>query len=172
MNIDDMDWGIKQILGVSNHSETNQKQSLLSKPLTQKQYNFAVNYVKNGFDAHKAAIDAGYSYHTAKTQGISILSNTGVKQIVDKAYQKAEKKIVNTLGITFVWKMKRLKAIVEQYIPVDGTYLKGHEVKVGIQALSEMNKMQGDYAPDKRLNLTVDATSTKMKEVRKIYDAY
>lgn len=167
-----MDWEIKDILLGKNHNLVNSNQSLLSKPLTQKQYSFAVNYVKNGFDAHKAAIEAGYTYHTAKTMTQSLLSNDGVKKIVDKAYQKVETKIINTLGITFMWKLKRLKEVVEQYIPIDGSKLKGHEVKVGLQALSEMNKMMGDYAPDKRLNLTVDATQSKMKEVRKIYDDY
>lgn len=171
MSIDDMDWSIKEILVGNNPISIHTKQHLV-KPLTQKQYDFAVNYVKNGFNAHQAAIDAGYTKSTAQTH--NILSNPGVQQIVDKAYQKVEKKIVNTLGITFMWKLKRLKEVVEQYIPIDGTEFKGRstDVKVGLQALSEMNKMMGDYAPDKRLNLTVDATSSKMKEVRKIYEDY
>ena len=171
MNIDDMDWGIKQILGGNNHIDHSLTSPLASKPLTQKQYDFVLNYIKNGFNGYQAAIDAGYTHSSAKVQASQMLSNPQVKQRIDKAYKEAETKIIHQLGITYTWKMKRLKHVVEQYLPLDKD-LKASDVKIGLQALSEMNKMMGDYAPDKRLNLTVDATESKMKEVRKIYDDY
>jgi phage terminase small subunit len=143
----------------------------VSKPLTQKQYDFVLNYIKNGFNGYQAAIDAGYTHSSAKVQASQLLANDTIKQRIDKAYQEAERKIIHNLGITYTWKMKRLKHVVEQYLPLDKD-LKASDVKIGLQALTEMNKMMGDYAPDKRLNLTVDATTSKMKEVRKIYDEY
>ena len=166
------EWDIQTIVGLNNQVLPSQIQPSTNKPLPQKQYDFVVNYIKNGFNGKDAAIKAGYSRYSAYSQSVSLLSNPEIKDKLEKAYQQAEKKIINTLGVTFVWKMKRLKHVIEQYIPIDGTMLKNNDVKVGLQALSEMNKMMGDYAPDKRLSVTYDATQSKMKEVRKIYDEY
>jgi phage terminase small subunit len=165
------EWKVTDIIGVYNPRNQVMIEHKSTKPLSQRQYDFTVNYIKNGFNAHQAALDAGYSKGFATCQTQTLITNPSIQERIGKAYQKAEKKIINTLGITFVWKMKRLKHVVEQYLPLDKD-LKASDVKVGLQALSEMNKMMGDYAPDKRLNLTVDATESKMKEVRKIYEDY
>ena len=165
------EWQISDIVGVYNPQTQVIIEHKSTKPLSQRQYDFTVNYIKNGFNAHEAALAAGYSRQFATCQTQQLITNPSIQERIGKAYQKAEKKIINTLGITFVWKMKRLKHVVEQYLPLDKE-LKASDVKIGLQALTEMNKMQGDYAPDKRLNVTYDATESKMKEVRKIYDDY
>lgn len=172
MNDSNKEWNVLDIIEMDKQLLPVQIETYNNKPLPQKQYDFVVNYIKNGFNGKEAAIKAGYSRYSAYSQSVSLLAKPEIKDKLEKAYEQVEKKVIHTLGITFVWKLKRLKHIVEQYIPIDGTELKQSDVRVGLQALSEINKMTGDYAPDKRLNVTYDATSTKMKEVRKVYDEF
>ena len=137
--------------------------------LTQKQYNFCSSYIKNGFNAYQAAIEAGYSHHYANTKAPMLLKLEPIKERIEKAYQVAEDK----LGISWQWKLKKLKRVIEAYIPDDPeANLNTFETTVGLKALAELNKMQGDYAPDKRISMTVDATQGRLLEARKQYKDY
>lgn len=51
-----------------------------NKPLTQKQEAFARNYVANGFNATQAAISAGYSEDTARSEGSRLLTNVDIQK--------------------------------------------------------------------------------------------
>lgn len=139
------------------------------KPLSQMQYNFCSAYIRNGFNGYQAAITAGYTKKSALVHAHKLLEKPLIKEKVMTAYQKAEAQ----LGIDFLWKLTKLKRVVEQCIPDDETKkLKPLYMRVGLQALGELNKMQGDYAPEKRLSMTVDATQAKLLEARKQYKDY
>ena len=144
-----------------------------TKPLTEMQYNFVTNYIKNGFNAYQAAISAGYSHDYANSTIPRMLEQPNIKPRIEKAMAKAEDKLINHLGLTYEWKAKKLKRVIEEFIPEDKTIkLNASQTKVGLSALAELNKMQGDYAPDKRLSVTVDATKEKLEEIKKQYEEY
>lgn len=139
------------------------------KPLTQMQYNFCSNYIKNGFNVKQAALDAGYSDYYARTKANYLIEIPSIRTRVERAYQKAE----SNLGMDWQWKLKKLKRVIDAYIPDEGEIaLNTFETSVAIKALAELNKMQGDYAPDKRISMTVDATQGRLIEARKQYKDY
>ncbi len=142
---------------------------MASKHLTTQQEEFVINYIKNGYNAYNAALTAGYSKTFADTGAYKLVHHP----IIQKRLTKALKRADNKLNMTFEWKMKKLKRIIDQYIPDDiNVELKESQVKIGLQAMGELNKMQGDYAPDKRLSVTVDATKEKIIEAKKAYDEF
>ncbi len=139
------------------------------KPLTPMQYTFCSTYIKNGFNAYQAAVHAGYSEKYALTQTKKLITNPLVKERITQAFAKVDDK----LGVAFEWRVSKLKRIVNAIVPDDEhEEIKLVHGKVAIQALAEINKMYGDYAPEKRLNMTVNATLDKLTEARKAYEEY
>ena len=53
------------------------------KNLTEKQKRFADEYIINGGNATQAALTAGYSERTARSQGHRLLTNVGVKKYIE-----------------------------------------------------------------------------------------
>ena len=131
--------------------------------LTQRQEQFCTHYVTNGFNARQAALDAGYSYNYACVKAHQLVNHPLVKERIDSASQKAE----TSLGMTFEWKLSKLQEIIEAH---SGAPHSPQSAKVVIAAISEVNKMTGEYAPHKRISLTVDATKAKLEETRKLYE--
>ena len=140
--------------------------------LTQLQYDFVKNYITNGFNAEQAAISAGYSQTVVDTRAFCLPNSPSVKPLIDKALDKARDTILSRLGVGLTWRIKKLKKVVDQYIPDDAPIQSHEPCAVALKAIAELNKIAGDYAPDKRLALTVDLTKDKLKEARKIYDEY
>lgn len=141
--------------------------------LTQKQYDFVINYIKNGFNAYQAALDAGYSKTFARVKTQSLINHPVINQRISKAYKAVEMSQVNQLCMSIVDKARVLDRIIRAIIPLDEAEpIKLDYVKDAIRAIAELNKMQGDYAPDKRLSITVDATKERLKEVKQMYDEY
>lgn len=136
------------------------------KPLTTMQYTFCTEYVKNGGNAYQAALTAGYGEHYALTQTKKIIQHPSVNERIQKAFAKVEDK----LGVSFEWRVGKLKRIVDSVLGEDEVKL--NHAKVAISAIAEINKMYGDYAPEKRMNMTVNATLDKLQEARKAYDEY
>ena len=140
-----------------------------NKPLTPRQYTFCSEYVRNGFNAYQAAISAGYSHHVANTGTAVLVNNPRIKERISQAITKVEDKI----GVSFEWRVGVLKRIINDVVPdSEDIEPKREYYKVAIQALAEINKMYGDYAPEKRLNMTVNATLDKLTEARKAYEEY
>ncbi len=59
--------------------------------LTPKQKAFADNYIKNGGNAEKAALDAGYSKNYAKAQSYKMLDNVGISAYIAERQEEIEK---------------------------------------------------------------------------------
>ncbi|WP_290095417.1 PBSX family phage terminase large subunit [Bacteroides acidifaciens] len=59
--------------------------------LTPKQKAFADNYIKNGGNAEKAALDAGYSKNYAKAQSYKMLDNVGISTYIAERQEEIEK---------------------------------------------------------------------------------
>lgn len=58
------------------------------------------------------------------------------------------------MSISYAWKLKKLKKIVDTFIQ-DGVSLTPQEVRTALLAISEMNKMQGHYFPEKHVNVNI-----------------
>jgi hypothetical protein len=141
------------------------------KPLTTKQISFCKYYVSNGFNAKQAALKAGYSESVSHTGKAILMSNPLVRETIDKAIAKVQESALDKVGASFVNRCKRLWRVVDDTIPEVGEIRHAY-VRNAIAAIAELNKMGGDYAPDKSLRLTVDMTKEKMKEVEKVYNDF
>lgn len=106
------------------------------------------------FNAGPALTKAGYSAAEARSQGSKVLSRTQVKRYLAEKIAEAEEKV----GITLEWKMRQLKECVERGLPVDSSLVFPAAV---INAIAEMNKMDGSYAPTKNLNWNVNTDIEK-----------
>jgi hypothetical protein len=60
------------------------------------------------------------------------------------------------MSVSYEWKLKKLKQVVESFIG-DGVCLTPKEVSTALQAISEMNKMQGHYSAEKRVTINIKA---------------
>lgn len=56
--------------------------------LTSKQRAFLDDYLSNGFNATKAALEAGYSKDTAYSQGARLLKNVEIKSAIDTFFEE------------------------------------------------------------------------------------
>jgi len=132
------------------------------------QYSFCSEYIRNGFNAHQAALTAGYSPTYAKFKAPALVHKPQIVERMESALRRVEHK----LEVSFEWRVNILKRIVNDVVPQDGTEPRRAHYKVAIQALAEINKMYGDYAPEKRMNMTVNATLDKLTEARKAYEEF
>lgn len=135
--------------------------------MTQMQSKFAENYVKNGFNAYQAALDAGYSESSARVRSHTMLDKQPIRERLDNAFCRVEV----DLAVGFKWRVEKLKRLIDEGIPDEGEINQAH-ARLALAAIAEMNKMYGDYAPDKRLSVTVDATKEKLNEARRQYEEF
>ena len=141
---------------------------MTKKPLTTKQFTFCNEYVKNGGNAYQAALKAGYSDTYSQFKAPSLIHKPQLAERMETALRRVEHK----LDVSFEWRINKLKRLVNAIIPEDDGKIIVAQGKVAIQALAEINKMYGDYAPEKRMNMTVNATLDKLQEARKAYEEF
>lgn len=134
--------------------------------LNQKQYDFTLSYIANGFNAYQAALDAGYKPNYALTRSSTMIKHPEIAKRIYKATSDIEEK----LKITCLWKATQLKRIIDNIMNAECNTDKTYATV--IKAISELNKMQGDYAPNKSINLTLDDTRSKLLEARNQYKDY
>ena len=138
------------------------------KALTTMQFAFCTEYVRNGGNAHQAALTAGYSPSFSRFKAPELINKPHIAARMETALRRVEHK----LDVSFEWRINKLKRLVNAIIPEDDGKIIVAQGKVAIQALAEINKMYGDYAPDKRINMTVNATLDKLTEARKAYEEF
>ncbi|MFA6080734.1 MAG: terminase small subunit [Candidatus Gracilibacteria bacterium] len=137
--------------------------------LTELQYKFAHLYIANGFNAYQAALGAGYSESFAKIKSHELPANPRIQKRITEI--TADEK--SCLGLSWEYKAGKLKKVIDRYIPDDDKIdMKTDKVKVALAAIAELNKMQGDYAPDKKLSVNVDMTKEKLIEAKRVYEEY
>lgn len=140
-----------------------------AKPLTEKQIRFTKEYIANGFNAKQAALEAGYSQGVAEHATKIIKNNSIIKETIIHAREQANRNALDDCGASYKARVMKLWRVVEDIIPDNGDIRQQH-VRNAISAMAELNKMGGDYAPDKSLRLTVDMTKQKLAESKAIYD--
>jgi phage terminase small subunit len=124
--------------------------SKLPNGLTIKQTKFCQNFILPPHNATQAAISAGYSPHIAKTIGHRLKTNSKVQGYLKSLQTNLE----NQMTVSYEWKLNKLKQIVEAFIESKEN-LSSSKVNSVIQAISEMNKMQGHYSPEKHVNVNI-----------------
>lgn len=114
---------------------------------------FIGHYLSNGMDGTKAAINAGYAIPGATRSATYLLSRPVIKKEIARVIEKK----LDHLGITYEWKMEQLKSVIEKC--ANGIQLKDNHMNASgvIAAISELNKMQGHYSPDKVVNLNISS---------------
>lgn len=130
-----------------------------------KQKIFATEYIKNGFDAGKAAVAAGYSEVHAKHNASRLLNYPHIKKFIDTYLKTKAKK----MDITYEWKLKKLGKLIHRAIPDDdeaGIEAVTKTGSIGISAISEANRMQGHHSAEKHINasVSVDADLKQVQE--------
>jgi hypothetical protein len=136
--------------------------------LSEKQESFVVNYISNGGMVPEACLSAGYSELYANTKGYQLLKNEAVQDLIERARGDLEVR----LGITLLDKARKLKYIIDDIIPEDGSEPKRVFYKDALKAIEQLNKMCGHFMPERRVSITLDATQSKLKDARKQYDEY
>lgn len=144
----------------------------VKKQLTEMQSQFVVNYVKNGFNLTRAARDAGYSESFSRVHSGKLLANPLIKERIEKAYRVVEAKQDRLLCMTIQDKAKVLSQIIYDIVPQDGTEPKRQYYKDAIKAIQELNLMAGDYTPERKVSLTIEATKDKLLEAKRVYEDY
>lgn len=134
------------------------------KYLSEQERKFCISYLTNGQVMQKAALAAGYSEQYALKNSFRLLQKPDVKDYIEKRLEQMDKE----LGVTFEWKVKKLKNVVDRAIP-DDEIESDLAATVGISAIQELNKMQGHHSAEKHVttNLNVD---TDVENVKTIMD--
>lgn len=141
--------------------------------MTEQQQRFAEAFISNGRLGKQAALEAGYL--NAKVSACNLLRMPAVLNYVSRRVN--EQSIV--LGLTFDYKIAKLKTVMDLAIPDNVEDMTAEElaksmtVKIsdGLSAISESNKMQGHYSPEKHVNANLNVnTDVDLKELKKITD--
>lgn len=116
---------------------------------------FIGHYLSNGMNGQQAARDAGYGVPGAKRQATYLLAMPVIKKEIARVVNKK----LEYLEVTFEWKMDMLKNTIEKC--ANGEQLKDNHMNASgvISGVAELNKMQGHYSPEKRVNLNVTTDS-------------
>lgn len=133
--------------------------------LTAKQELFVDEYMTNGFNATQAAIKAGYSEATARSQGQRLLTNVDVRTEIDKRCQ----------DITAEFPEIRKKVIEKlQRIAFSdlGDYLEYRTVKTVVAHDKETGDPVIDYKTIINLNDSNDVDTTTISEVQETRDGF
>lgn len=116
------------------------------KPSEIRRRKFVQEYLTNGFDTVAAVEAAGYKatrYQRRKTAWRLLQQRKTILEIKRKL-----KKMSDDIEITFDYKLRKLKKVIDTAIPEDGP-IDFTQAKVAIAAISETNRMQGHYAAQK-----------------------
>lgn len=140
----------------------------MARKMTLRQRKFSHVYLISNGNRIKALREAGYKPKPGSEKQLAyrILNSRPVKKYINRVADKMEK----DFGITLDWKIFKLKRIVNFCVPddedkpvIDGA--------VGVKAIAELNKMQGDYAPvrneNTNANINADAEIKDMQELIK-----
>lgn len=133
----------------------NPRSEELAEKLTPKQKLFCDVYKTNGFNATQAALVAGYSEKCSHQIGYENIRKPYIKGYLDACMKETAEK----LGINNDWILKKLKFGVDVAIPDidenDGKKtaiekMNRFDFHAGIKGIAEINKMLGNYEPEKK----------------------
>lgn len=130
---------------------------------------FCWAYLQNGCNGRKAAQLLGSAKPCSAAMGANLLAKPHVKGYIEKHMRKFEEK----MGISVEWKLRLLKETAEASYNGDAHPLGKVNATGVVNAIAEINKMDGDYAPTKNINATVTVNiemQEKLERLVKIHD--
>jgi phage terminase small subunit len=116
------------------------KDFLMAKKLNIKQQRFLEHYLKSG-NGSDAIIKSGYKTKWPDREASRLLNHPLIKKEVDICRERVQQKI----DVSLDWRLNILKEIAET-----------GENSDRIRAISEINKVFGDYAPVKQINTNIN----------------
>jgi phage terminase small subunit len=154
---------VKRIHQINQGVDVPRSRNLRKLCLTEKQLKFCESYLTNGHNSIAALKTAGYSIKCTSDGARAIMASRSVQDYLSKRIKAVEEKE----QITFDYKIKKLKQIVELSVPSEAITKEDINASAAISAISELNKMQGHYSAEKHanLNLVVDADIAQAKEL-------
>lgn len=117
----------------------------------QKQHKFLEEYIKNGFNAYQASMAIGDTPRIAQKVSYLYLK----KPYVQEQLERLLRRMKDQHNVTFDWKIKKLKKVVDISIPDDALEITEMDPEAGLKAIAEMNKMQGHYQPESTISTNV-----------------
>jgi len=135
--------------------------------LTGQEIAFCEAYLNNGMkDGKKAALEANYGPKGAAGAASVLLK----KPLIREYIQKRRNGLVRQMQSTFDNKVKKLWRVAEVAIPEEED-LDIRQAKIGIDAIVELNKMQGHHAAEKHVNVNLNADA-HIKELKELNQKY
>jgi phage terminase small subunit len=140
-----------------------------NKELSARQKKFCFYYVYQAKTAVEAYAEAGYKIkngNCARSASNQLLQEPKIKKFVADELHK----IRLETKVTFQWKEDKLRECIEACMQTDN---KGRlfDAKAAISAISELNKMHGDHAAEKRVNINFnDPDLNKVRELTVQYE--
>jgi phage terminase small subunit len=131
--------------------------------LTTKQVKFVDAYVRHG-NLRVAGQEAGYN---PNTNLMEVIEKPLVRSEIYKRKSALIEKSKSEVEVSFVWKMKKLKEIVEVCSQPEH-----YDPTVIIRAIEVMNKMTGDNAPERSLNMNLNLNTNIEIEVDAVRERY
>lgn len=131
--------------------------------LTPKQKKFVEAYARHG-NLRVAGQEAGYK---ASHDLMAIVEKPLVRSSIYKLQSALLEEAKNEVNVSFVWKMKKLKEIVEVC-----SEPQHYEPMVIIKAIEVMNKMTGDNAPERSLNMNLNLNTNIEIEIDAVRERY
>ena len=114
--------------------------------LTRKQQSFIYEYLTNGFIASQAAIDAGYSKKTARSEGWKILKNHAVSKVVELFKME----IAAIYDITAPQLLDMVQELIDSCLDENG---KIKDKKMYAEGIKLMAKLSGNDVPSSQINI-------------------
>jgi len=130
---------------------------------------FADHYIATGNVTASYLFIKPQSKHP-KDVGLQLIKNPSIQKYIAKIQQQME----STTECTFEWKVNQLHKLIHgssQKVDDKGIVLPQY-ANVMMNAIKELNLMQGHYAPEKHIVVNVDAPVEKIRSTLIEYDKY
>lgn len=146
---------------------------MIEKPISIVQQRFADNYIATGNATNAYLAMKPHSKHAS-----SIACRLLKLPPVQKYIKESQAKLVQSSDDMFLYKIQCLRLIVDRALnpsietDENGKRLYRYTPGVAINAIKELNLMQGHYAPEKHVIVNVDAPIEKIRDTLFEYDKY
>jgi hypothetical protein len=132
--------------------------------IRQKEINFVNAYVKNDGNLELAlAVCPLGKCKNQKYAAKKLLKMPRVQQYL--TWLRSKSAIRTRWG--YDDKLTKLRLIADKAVPDNAETIKERAADVAIKAIAEANRMQGDYSPEKRVNMNIDTDLEEAKELTK-----
>lgn len=131
---------------------------------------FILFYIREQ-NASKAIIATGYKGPKPEAAGYKMLNKPGIKRYIEQQLSIKQQEAVQKLEVSFEWIANKLKTIACKCVPDGVEIIEAKQAVAAVGALSELNKMMGNYSPERHVNVNVnaDADLERVRELAKKY---